>query len=215
MNVEHARFNMIEQQVRPWNVLDPAVLERLALVRREDFVPPELRSLAFADVEMPLGEGQVMLPPRVDARLLQALAPARHEKVLEIGAGSGWMAALLGHMALEVTTMESRPALAAMARQNLARAGLHAVRVVEGDARTLKGSATLDAVLLSGSVHDVPRELLELVKDGGRVVAVVGDDPMMRAARFVRRGDRFERTDLFDTVIPRLDGFEAPTKFRF
>ena len=138
MNIETARFNMIEQQIRPWEVLDGNVLSLLATVRREDFVPPALRALAFVDTQIPLlpgmpatGEGPHMLEPRVEARLLQELQVQRHEKVLEIGAGSGFMAALLAHRAQQVITLECRPELARMARESLRRNGLLNVQVVE------------------------------------------------------------------------------------
>jgi protein-L-isoaspartate(D-aspartate) O-methyltransferase len=122
MNLEQARFNMIEQQIRPWEVLDQEVLSLLAVVKREDFVPAAFRALAFVDTEVPLPEGQCMLAPKVEARLLQELRVLRHERVLEVGAGSGHMAALLAHRAMQVSTLEIRPALAALARDNLKRA---------------------------------------------------------------------------------------------
>jgi SAM-dependent methyltransferase len=135
MNIEQARFNMIEQQIRPWEVLDQGVLSLLALVRREEFVPPAYRALAFIDTEVPLpdgeGGGQFMLAPRVEARLLQELTLARHEHVLEVGAGSGYMAALLAHQAARVTTLEIRPPLVAMARANLQRAGIVNAQVID------------------------------------------------------------------------------------
>ena len=124
MNIEQARFNMIEQQIRPWDVLDSSVLELLAIVKREDFVPSAYRALAFVDTEVPLPGGQCMLAPKVEARLLQELAVHKHERVLEIGAGSGFMAALLAHRAQHVTTLESDPELAELARTNLRRAGI-------------------------------------------------------------------------------------------
>jgi protein-L-isoaspartate(D-aspartate) O-methyltransferase len=135
MNIEQARFNMIEQQIRPWDVLDPAVLSLLAAVKREDFVPAAYRALAFVDTEVPLPGGQCMLAPRVEARLLQEAKVQRHETVLEVGAGSGFMAALLGHRAQRVITLENRPELARMASENLRRAGLSNVSVREADGR--------------------------------------------------------------------------------
>ena len=220
MNLELARFNMIEQQIRPWEVLDPAVLTLLAAVRREEFVPPAYRALAFVDTQVPLPGGQCMLEPRVEARLLQELQVQRHEKVLEIGAGSGFMAALLGHRAQQVTTLECDETLAAMATNNLQRAGITNVRVrrvspSEG-ARGLPGDAPVDVILLSGSVAEVPRVLLEQLKVGGRLAAIVGDEPVMRA-RLFRRADAaaWTEVDLFDTLAPRLTGFETESRFRF
>ncbi len=217
MNLELARFNMIEQQIRPWNVLDPAILELLAVMRREDFVPPAYRALAFVDTEVPLPDGQCMLAPRVEARMLQELDLQRHERVLEVGAGSGFMAALLAHRARSVTSLEVRPALATFASANLQRAGISnaKVRVLDG-ARGLPDDAPFDAIVLSGSVDSVPQALLEQLSPGGRLIAIVGDEPMMRAVR-VRRlaASQFESTELFDTVAPRLSGFSEPSRFRF
>ncbi|MFT3820452.1 MAG: protein-L-isoaspartate O-methyltransferase [Rubrivivax sp.] len=220
MNLETARFNMIEQQIRPWDVLDANVLSLLSTVRREDFVPPALRSLAFFDTQVPLPGGQCMLEPRVEARLLQELKVQRHEKALEIGAGSGFMAALLAHRAQQVVTLECRPELAKMARENLRRNGLLNVQVVEltaaEGARGYAPEAPYDVILLSGSVAEVPRVLLEQLKPGGRLAAIVGDEPMMRATVFTRSGDaNWQRREVFDIVAPRLDGFAEKPAFHF
>jgi len=217
MNIEQARFNMIEQQIRPWDVLDDGVLQLLAVVKREDFVPAAHKALAFVDTEVPLPEGECMLAPRVEARLLQELKVARHEKVLEIGAGSGHMAALLAHKAQQVHTMESKPALAALAQQNLRRAGVHNAKVHTMDGvNGLPSEAPFDAILLSGSVAEVPAALLQQLKVGGRLVGIVGSEPVMRAVLVARTGEAtFERTELFDTVAPRLHGFAEPTRFKF
>ncbi|MBK6714807.1 MAG: protein-L-isoaspartate O-methyltransferase [Burkholderiales bacterium] len=217
MNVEQARFNMIEQQIRPWNVLDPAVLSLLSVVKREDFLPAAQRSLAFMDVEIPLPGGQVMLAPRLEARLLQDLALHRHEKVLEIGTGSGFMAALLAHRAQQVVSWEIRPELVAMAKENLRQSMVMNVEVRQGDAAAGDASrGPWDAILLSGSVHEVPQALLGQLKVGGRLVAIVGDEPMMRALRVVRLSEQEFRTDvLFDTVAPRLEGFAPASRFHF
>ena len=217
MNVEQARFNMIEQQIRPWEVLDQGVLSLLAAVKREDFVPPACRALAFFDTEVPLPEGQAMLAPKVEARLLQALHLARHERVLEIGAGSGHMAALLAHKAQQVYTLEIRPALAAMAAANLRNGGVANASVVEADgSHGLPAEAPFDAILLSGSVAEVPQALLDQLKPGGRLVAIVGQEPVMRAMLITRiAGTQFKSETLFDTVAPRLQGFAEPAPFRF
>ena len=217
MNVEQARFNMIEQQIRPWNVLDPAVLSLLSVVKREDFLPAAQRSLAFMDVEIPLPGGQVMLAPRLEARLLQDLALHRHEKVLEIGTGSGFMAALLAHRAQQVVSWEIRPELVAMAKENLRQSMVMNVELRQGDAAAGDASrGPWDAILLSGSVHEVPQALLGQLKVGGRLVAIVGDEPMMRALRVVRLSEQEFRTDvLFDTVAPRLEGFAPASRFHF
>ena len=165
MDMEHARFNMIEQQIRPWNVLDAHVLQLLEVVKREDFVPLAHKALAFVDMEIPLREGgargQVMLAPRVEARLLQDANVQKHEKVLEVGAGSGYMAALLAHRAQRVVSVEIEPELARMARANLQKAGIHNVEVLELDAaKGIKGDGPFDVIVLSGSVAEVPQVLL-------------------------------------------------------
>jgi protein-L-isoaspartate(D-aspartate) O-methyltransferase len=217
MNVERARFNMIEQQIRPWDVLDPEVLALLAVVRREDFVPEAYRALAFVDMEVPLPEGQCMLAPKVEARLLQELQLQRSHTVLEIGAGSGFMAALLAHRARRVISLEIRPALARLAAANLERAAIAgaAVRCADG-ALGLPTEAPFDAILLSGSVAEVPRQLLEQLTVGGRLIAIVGDEPMMRARLYTRAGEAaWSQTDLFDTVAPRLQGFPERSAFSF
>ncbi len=217
MNIEQARFNMIEQQIRPWNVLDPNVLSLLAMVKREDFVPAAYRSLAFGDTELPLPEGQCMLVPRLEARLLQEANVQRHERVLEIGAGSGFMAALLAHRAQSVVTLERIPALARLAAENLRRAAIVNVSVREADGcQGLAGEAPFDVILLSGSVASVPQVLLKQLRLGGRLVGVVGAEPMMRATRVLRSAEaRFDTVELFDTVAARLVGFDEPTRFRF
>ena len=216
MNIEQARFNMIEQQIRPWDVLDPDVLELLALVRREDFVPPQHRALAFVDTEVPLPNGQSMLAPKVEARLLQELAVQRHERVLEVGAGSGYMAALLAHRGQHVTTFEIDPELARLAADNLRRAWISNVNVLQADAsRVVPEGGPFDVILLSGSVAELPRTLLAQLKPGGRLAAIVGQLPIMRATVVTRSGDGFSQVELFDTVAPRLKGFVEPTKFVF
>lgn len=224
-NIEQARFNMIEQQIRPWEVLDPTVLALLAAVRREDFVPPAYQAMAFMDTEVPLPSStsatlQHMLAPKIEARLLQELDVRKHERVLEIGAGSGFMAALLGHRAQHVTTLEIDHDLAQLARRNLARAGVMNVTVQQADGAAL-GEATaadgpFDVIVLSGSVADVPPALLAQLKPGGRLAGIVGQLPIMRA-RLVTRSSQhdFRSVDLFDTVAPRLHGFDEPSRFSF
>jgi protein-L-isoaspartate(D-aspartate) O-methyltransferase len=217
MNIEQARFNMIEQQIRPWEVLDASVLSLLSLLKREDFVPPAHRALAFMDLEIPLQEGQCMLAPKVEARLLQELALHKHERVLEVGAGSGYMAALLAHKAQHVVTLEKRATLAKLATENLRRAGVFNAEVRSADgAAGLPGEAPFDAIVLSGSVAELPRALLDQLKVGGRLIAIVGDEPVMPAVLVTRRSvDGFERVELFDTVAPRLEGFAEPSRFSF
>ena len=223
MNVEQARFNMIEQQIRPWDVLDAHVLELLAVVKREDFVPPAFRALAFADMQIPLSDneagiaaGQVMLEPRIEARILQDLRVLPTDRVLEIGAGSGYMAALLAARAERVVSLEIHPELAEMARENLRDAGVQNADVRQGDgARDAIPDGPFDVIVLSGSVAEVPSHLLALLRDGGRLGAIVGSEPVMRFTVTRRTGDRFETTSPWDTIAPRLVNFPEPSGFTF
>ncbi|ABD70318.1 Protein-L-isoaspartate(D-aspartate) O-methyltransferase [Rhodoferax ferrireducens T118] len=217
MNLEQARFNMIEQQIRPWNVLDAEVLELLAVVKREDFVPLAHKALAFMDMEIPLGQGQVMLAPRVEARMLQDAAVQKHEKVLEIGAGSGYMAALLAHRAQRVISLEINPELAQMARANLQKAGIHNVEVRQFDgAKGVSADGPFDVIMLSGSVAEVPQALLAQLKVGGRLIGIVGDEPTMRVNVVTRTSDaEFKTSTPWDTVAPRLLNFPEPSHFHF
>lgn len=219
MDLNQARFNMIEQQIRPWEVLDPQVLALLSTVRREDFVPLAHQALAFVDMEIPLGTGpnQVMLAPRVQARLLQDLAVQKTDKVLDIGTGSGFMAALLAHQAASVLSLEIDPILAAQAQANLQKAGVTNVVVRTADGS--QGAAEVgpfDVILLSGSVAEVPAVLLQQLSMGGRLAAIVGDEPMMRAT-IITRTDTNSWTTIepWDCNAPRLSGFTEPSRFKF
>lgn len=215
MDFERARFNMVEQQIRPWDVLDPDVLDLLMAVKREEFVPPAYRSLAFADIEVPLGDGAAMLPPRVEARILQAVAPRRTERVLLVGAGSGYLAALLGARADEVFAVDIEPALVAMARANLERAHVTNVSVEQGDAvRGWDKHAPYDVIVLSGSVPEVPAQLLAQLKVGGRLCAIVGESPVMTAQLITcTAAGVYQTVGLFETLAaplknaPRKNGF--------
>jgi protein-L-isoaspartate(D-aspartate) O-methyltransferase len=217
MNIEQARFNMIEQQIRPWEVLDQGVLSLLSIVKREDFVPPAYRSMAFVDTQVPLPHGQSMLEPKVEARLLQELGVQRHERVLEIGAGSGYMAALLAHKAQHVTTVEIDAELARLASENLKHAWVMNASVVVADASAgLLLDGPFDVIVISGSVAEVPRSLLGQLKPLGRLTAIVGQLPIMRAVLMTRGQDSGHATvELFDTVAPRLIGFGEPSRFVF
>ncbi len=217
MNIEQARFNMIEQQIRPWEVLDPKVLDLLFVVKREDFVPPAYRNLAFADMEIPLGEAQLMLAPRIEARLLQELTVRKTDKVLEIGTGSGYMAALLAAHAEHVVSLELRPELAAFARENLQRAGVDNVTVESADGiRGWVQRAPFDVIVLSGAVPEVPSAILQQLRVGGRLAAVVGSAPAMQAQLITCVAEGvFNTVNLFETVIPALDGTTAKSNFTF
>ena len=217
MNVELARFNMIEQQIRPWEVLDSQVLDLLFVVKREDFVPAAYRNLAFADMEIPLGNGQVMLAPRVEAKLLQELSLKKTDKVLEIGTGSGYMAALLAARAEHVVSLECRPELADFARQNLERAGIANVDVEVADgANGWAARGPYDAIVVSGSVPVLPDALLKQLRLGGRLAVIVGEAPVMEAQLITCTADGIYNTiNLFETVVPALDGTPAKDGFSF
>ncbi len=219
---ERFRFNMIEQQIRPWEVLEPSVLDLLYVVKREEFVPAHLRTLAFTDFELPLnldGEvtGETMLAPKVEAKLLQELRIHPHEQVLEIGTGSGYMAALAAHKAETVWTVEIDPRLAAFGAANLARAGVHNTHVETGDgARGWAAHAPYDVIIVSGSLPLLPRSLLEQLKVGGRLAAVVGCGPAMSAQIVTRVTDgNYETLPLFETVTKPLRNALQPSAFRF
>jgi protein-L-isoaspartate(D-aspartate) O-methyltransferase len=220
MNIEQARFNMIEQQIRPWDVLDVHVLQLLAVIKREDFVPLAHKALAFVDMEIPLGSmalGQCMLSPKVEARMLQDLQIHKHETVLEIGTGSGFMAALLAHRAQFVTTLEIDAGLAAKAGDNLEKSDVYNAKVVHADgSKDLSSYGTFNVIVLSGSVAQIPANILNMLQVGGRCMAIVGDEPVMRATLVQRVSDTaFETKQSWDTVAPRLRGFAETPRFQF
>lgn len=217
MNFEQARTNMVEQQIRTWEVLDQAVLDLLYAVPREDFVPGAYRTLAFADMEIPIGEGEKMMAPKMEARILQGLAPHKTERVLEVGTGSGYLTALLAHRAAHVHSVEIRPTLAAFGRDNLARHGADNVTLETGDAaRGWPTRAPYDVIVLTGSTPVLPRVLLDQLAPGGRLFAVVGELPVM-VARLVTCSapGAFRSVELFDTVLAPLVNAEKPPRFKF
>lgn len=217
MNLEQARFNMIEQQIRPWEVLDQDVLDLLYVVPREEFVPPAHRALAFTDMEIPIGEGERMWAPRVEARVLQALALRKVDRVLEVGTGSGYFTALLAHRTAHVYSIEIKPSLAAFGKANLERHGIDNVTLEVGDAaRGWSQHAPYDLVVLTGSTPVLPQSCLEQLAPGGRLFAVVGDAPVM-TARLVHRtaAGAFRTVDLFETILAPLVNAEQPPRFRF
>ena len=218
MNFEQARFNMIEQQLRPGKVLDPDVLDVLHVVKREEFVPPAHRRLAFADTEISLGGGSgvSMFSPRIEAHALQALAMKKHENVLEVGTGSGYMAALLGAHADHVWSVEIDPELAATARENLRRAGVSNVVVEAGNGLAgLAAHAPFDAIMVSGAVAKVPQVLLDQLKPGGRLFAIEGSAPAMEAVLYSRTEAGFRRLAVFETVVAPLREAEPAPAFVF
>lgn len=227
MDIERARLNMIEQQIRPWEVLDQSVLDLLAIVKREQFVPPAYRLLAFTDMEIPLkiptagggvyDSGEFMLAPKVEARLLQELALRAHERVLEIGTGSGYMAALAAHKAHDVLSIEIDPQLARFGQDNLGRNGVRNVRVEVGDAALgWPAHAPYDAIIVTGSLPVLPEPLLAQLKIGGRLAAIVGDEPVMTAQIVTRVTDAaYDTVNLFETVVKPLRNAWRPSRFRF
>lgn len=218
MNIEQARFNMIEQQIRPWDVLDQDVLNLLSVVKRENFVPAAYREIAFADLEVPLlPTGEHMLFPRVEARILQELAVKKHESVLEIGAGSGYMAALLAHRARHVLTVDIKPELVELAKRNLAENGVTNAEVALGDgARGWPTGAPYDVICVSGGLPVLPQEMLEQLKIGGRLAAFVGTAPVMKAQIVTRIDEKqFRVADVFETFIEPLANAVQPPRFKF
>ena len=217
MNFEQARYNMIEQQIRPWNVRDAEVLHLLSVIKREDFVPPAQQEMAFADMEISLGHGQRMLAPRIEARMLQDATVKKHEKVLEIGSGSGYMTALLAHQAQRVISLEVDPDLVKMARANLQKAGIHNAEVRQGDGATgTLLDAPFDVIMLCGSVALVPQNLLDQLKVGGRLLAIVGEEPTMCVTIVTHDAQAsFKTRQVWDTVAPRLLNFPVPSQFKF
>lgn len=217
MNFEQARFNMVEQQIRPWEVLDQDVLDLLMTVKREEFVPASARTLAFADIEIPIGCGQVMLKPVIEGKVLQALRLAKSDSVLEVGAGSGFFAALLAARAEWVRTLDIEPALVKLASDNLARNGVHNVIVEQGDG--IQGwaeRAPYDVIVVSGGLHFVPQALLEQLKVGGRLFAFVGEAPVMKARLVTCEAEgRFRTEDIFETVVPMLKNAPRHDSFSF
>lgn len=215
MDFERARFNMVEQQIRPWEVLDRAVLDLMERAPRDAFVPEQYRRLAYADIAAPIGDGEVMLPPRVEGRLLQALDIGPDDRVLEIGTGSGFLTFLLARRAAHVTSIEIKPSLADRARANLEAHDVGNSTVEVGDGRRgVERGAPYDAIAVGGSVP-VPEPAFEAqLAIGGRLFVVVGSVPAMEAMLVRRTGqNEWVRESLFETTLPPLAGPEAPRRF--
>ena len=218
MNLEQARFNMFEQQIRTWEVLDQDVLDLLYLVPREEFVPAQHRSLAFSDIHIPLGEGERMWEPKMEARVLQELTVRKStDRVLEVGTGSGYLTALLAHRAAHVYSVEVKPALAEFGRRNLERHGAENITLEAGDAaRGWSPHAPYEVIVLTGSSPLLPRAFLEQLVVGGRLFAVTGEAPAMNARLVACTAPgAYHSTDLFETVIAPLVNAEQPPRFRF
>ena len=225
MNFEQARFNMIEQQIRTWEVLDQEVLDLLFLVKREDFVPAAYRAIAFTDMEIPLGggHGQLMMAPKMEARIIQELAPKNHERVLEIGTGSGYLTALLATTAAAVTSIEyfepySRSAAVNLARASIANVILHVGDAAQSPLAFIGAGEKFDAIVLTGSVPILPQVFLDALAENGRLFAIVGDAPAMKATLFTRIGgsaNTFASAEIFETVVAPLVNARQPSRFDF
>lgn len=217
MNFEKARFNMVEQQIRPWEVLDFDVLDLLMSVRREEFVPEAYKSLALSEAEIPLGHGASMLIPVIEGKILQAIQVKRSDKVLEVGAGSGYFAALLAARADWVRTVEIDPALVTTAHENLKRYGVENVIVEEGDAiRGWPGNAPYDLIVVSGGVPFIPETLLQQIKVGGRLFAFVGEPQLMTATLVTQVSEGNFRTEsLFENAVPMMRNAPQKSQFKF
>ena len=217
MNFEQARFNMIEQQIRTWEVLDPQVLDLLFEVKRENFVPSEHRSLAFADLEVPLGRGESMMQPKVEARILQELGIRPEDNVYEVGTGSGYLTALMARRGRHVTSAEIHGDFKTRAEENLRAAGIQNVTLLEGDSAAAPlAESAFDVIVLTGSTPILPQAFLDRLKPGGRLFAVAGDPPVMKAV-IVRQpvAGAFQHTELFETVLKPLVNAPQPPRFRF
>jgi protein-L-isoaspartate(D-aspartate) O-methyltransferase len=217
MNIEQARFNMIEQQIRPWNVLDQDVLDTLVVVKREDFVPAACKTLAFVDTEIPLGFGEAMFTPKLEARMLQEVQLKKHETVLEIGAGCGYMAALLAHKGRHVTTVEILAELKAMAEANLAKAGVTNATVELGNgAQGWTNGAPFDVIVISGALEVLPEAFLKQVKVGGRIAAILGQAPVMSCNIITRVSETaYDTIKVFETSVKYLSSATSPSHFTF
>jgi protein-L-isoaspartate(D-aspartate) O-methyltransferase len=217
MNLEQARINMIEQQIRTWEVFDQRVLNLLEAVPREDFVPPRFRRLAYSDTQIPLDHGQVMMTPKVEARLLQSLSLQPSDNVLEVGTGSGYLTALLARSARHVTSIDIHPSLVADAERRLDRAGIANVSLASGDAsHGWIALAPYDVIAVTGSVPLLEPHFQEQLAPGGRLFVIVGEGPAMDA-RLITRLDalNWASESLFETCIPPLVGAPAPSRFVF
>jgi protein-L-isoaspartate(D-aspartate) O-methyltransferase len=215
-NMEQARFNMIEQQIRPCDVLEGRILELLRHVRREQFVPAGMKELSFADMEIPLGHGASMWAPKLEARAVQELHLTRTDKVLEVGTGSGYLTALLSALAGHVTSVEIEPELGAQAKQNLAALQRDNVTLEIGDAAQGWGSETYDAIVLTGSTPVLPEAFRNSLNVGGRLFAIVGDAPVMEATLVTRVApDTFETVNVIETCVAPLQNAAQPERFVF
>ncbi len=216
MNFERARFNMVEQQVRPWEVLDGRVLDALTEVHRENFVPEQYRQLAFADLAIPLAQGEAMMKPVVEGRLLQALMVQPEDEVLEIGTGSGFVTACLARLARQVVSLEISPELGAGARTRIAAAGIGNCQVLDQDVFGYRPTQTFDAIAVTGALATLPQDWIRWLKPGGRMFVIVGESPAMQALLLTRQSpDYTEQRSLFETDLAYLQGAAPQPRFTF
>lgn len=213
IDFQQARFAMVEQQVRPWDVLDPRVLETLMTVRREDFVPARHRKLAFADLPLPLEHGEVMMKPVLEGRMLQAMAIEPGDEVLEIGTGSGFITACLAALAREVTSIDRHADFVERTRARLASDGVTNVRLETADAFAWQPTHGFDAICVTGAVATDPERFGAWLKPGGRLFVIHGQSPVQEAVLVTRRGEGFHRESLFETDVPYLHGAEPAPHF--
>jgi protein-L-isoaspartate(D-aspartate) O-methyltransferase len=215
LNIELARHNMVEQQVRPWDVLDSRVLEALSSMRREDFVPPAHRALAFADIGLPLGHDEVMMKPVIEGRVLQAVVPTRAESVLEIGTGSGFLTACLARLAASVHSIELHADLADAAHERLLAAHVANATVEVAEAvNEFAPKQQYDVLVVTGAVFAVPQRWRDWVRPGGRLLAIVGESPAQHATLFTRGADaQWTQDSLFETDLPYLSHAAPPQRF--
>ena len=221
MDFEQARFNMVEQQIRTWDVLNQDVLDLLFQIKREDFVPDAYRAIAFTDMEIPIGEGQLMMAPKMEERIVQELTLKPTDRVLEIGTGSGYLTALLASCAATVTSVEYYDAFSRNAATNLSRANIHNAILKVGDGAESPATFTgagekFDAIVLTGSVPILPQAYLDALAENGRLFAIVGDAPVMEAMLYTRTGEKsFARFEIFETVVAPLIHAMQPSRFNF
>lgn len=216
MNIEKARFNMIEQQIRPWKVLDQQVLDLMATLPREQFVPDAYKGLAFADISIPLGNDRYMLHPREEGRLLQAVKPLPNEKVLVINSNSGYVTALLASMADEVIAIDSNAELVATASENLAVLNINNVTVNCKDAFEANQTAPYDVIVILGSMQLISESFKQLLKIGGRMFCIIGKEPTMEALLITRtNNNEWQEEGLFEACVPALENMPEAEQFHF
>ncbi len=216
LNFERARFNMVEQQIRPWEVLDARVLDVLGEIKREDFVPARHRKLAFADLSIPLEHGEFMMKPVVEGRLLQALELSGEEDVLEIGTGSGFVTACLARLARQVVSIERHSDLADRARGRISASGIRNCQVLLQDAFDYQPAQSFDAIAVTGAVAEVPEAFTRWLKPGGKLFVIHGRSPAMEAVLITRQvPDYLDTKSLFETDLPYLKGAQPASRFEF